>query len=40
MVTPNDSFKTCGGHEAFISTAFLKKSGGKPSSGRQEHYIV
>ena len=29
LLTPNNSFKTCGGPEAFTSTTIFKKCGGK-----------
>ena len=40
LLTPNHSYKTCGGPEAFTSTTILKKCGAKTSSERQECYIL
>ena len=40
LLTPNHSFMTCGGPEAFTSTTIFMKCGGKTSSGGQERYIL
>ena len=40
LLTPNHSFRTCGGPEAVTSATTTKKCCGKTSSGGQEGYIL
>ena len=40
LLTPKNSFMTCGGPKAFTTTTILKKRGAKTSSVRQERCIL
>ena len=40
LLTPNHSFRTCGGPEAFGSTECFEKCGGKSSSRGQKLHIL